>query len=199
MTDYNEIKMCAVDLQRYAEKIMVIEEKLRLKTRVINHSTLKKTVDMLSLCAAYPLPCSELGILGVDYIMTSQGFRFIITKSPAQYLSNRKTKYTFENKYYMVLSTGGVGRLLFTGVNHDNYGATDAVWGRFVRFLEGHKALEYDTINGEWVYEMEDGIELYSEFPHIIKEYQSEFDAVLREYKISLLQKQLNQLIDEKE
>ena len=110
-------------------------------------------------------------------------------------LNTENMHYKFdENKNYIQLDNGNIGRLMFGAVDSIDYPSTDIIWKEFKDMLLSYNPLDWDDMNFNYVYSEEDGVRLYKDFAEIYRIYRNKFDEVLKASKIRRLEKQLSKL-----
>ena len=161
----------------------------------ISTTNLEFIINKLSFCEKFDIPLrSVVSSYGNSLKLYGWGSTdFNIIHNP--YLTNKQTHYKFdENKNYIQLDNGNIGRLMFGTIDSVDYPSTDSVWKEFKDTLLSYNPLDWDDMNFNYVYSEEDGVRLYKDFAEIYRIYKNKFDEVLKASKIQRLEKQLSKL-----
>ena len=161
----------------------------------ISTTNLEFIINKLSFCEKFDIPLrSVVSSYGNSLKLYGWGSTdFNIIHNP--YLTNKQTHYKFdENKNYIQLDNGNIGRLMFGNVDSVDYPSTDIIWKEFKDTLLSYNPLDWDDMNFNYVYSEEDGVRLYKDFAEIYRIYRNKFDEVLKASKIRRLEKQLSKL-----
>lgn len=161
----------------------------------ISTTNLEFIINKLSFCEKFDIPLRlVVSSYGDSLKLYGSGYTdFHIVHKPN--LTNKQTHYKFdENKNYIQLDNGNIGRLMFGTIDPIDYPSTDIVWKEFKDTLLSYNPLDWDDMNFNYVYSEEDGVRLYKDFNGIYKIYKNKFDEVLKASKIQQLEKQLNKL-----
>ena len=161
----------------------------------ISTTNLEFIINKLSFCEKFDIPLrSVVSSYGNSLKLYGSGSTdFNIIHNP--YLTNKQTHYKFdENKNYIQLDNGNIGRLMFGTIDSTDYPSTDIIWKEFKDTLLSYNPLDWDDMNFNYVYNEEDGVRLYKDFAEIYRIYKNKFDEVLKASKIQRLEKQLSKL-----
>ena len=161
----------------------------------ISTTNLEFIINKLSFCEKFDIPLRlVVSSYGNSLKLYGAGSTdFNIVHNP--YLTNKQTHYKFdENKNYIQLDNGNIGRLMFSDVDSTDYPSTDIIWKEFKDTLLSYNPLDWDDMNFNYVYSEEDGVRLYKDFAEIYRIYKNKFDEVLKASKIQQLEKQLSKL-----
>ena len=161
----------------------------------ISTTNLEFIINKLSFCEKFDIPLRlVVSSYGNSLKLYGAGSTdFNIVHNP--YLTNKQTHYKFdENKNYIQLDNGNIGRLMFGTIDSIDYPSTDIIWKEFKDTLLSYNPLDWDDMNFNYVYSEEDGVRLYKDFAEIYRIYRNKFDEVLKASKIRRLEKQLSKL-----
>lgn len=161
----------------------------------VSTTNLEFIINKLSFCEKFDIPLrSVVSSYGNSLKLYGWGSTdFNIIHNP--YLTNKQTHYKFdENKNYIQLDNGNIGRLMFGTIDSVDYPGTDIIWKEFKDTLLSYNPLDWDDMNFNYVYSEEDGVRLYKDFAEIYRIYKNKFDEVLKTSKIQRLEKQLSKL-----
>lgn len=161
----------------------------------ITTDNLEYTIKRLSISEAYDIPLKQIyssyGEHGV--MLCSNGLDFIVSSNPD--IANSVNHFELDKeKEYIQLSNGNIGRLMFRGMKIDYYGETNDIWEEFKNELISYNSVDYDDMNFNYIYTMEDGIRLYKDFDKIFTKYQKKFDETIKDIKIKSLEQQIERL-----
>ena len=161
----------------------------------MNDSGITYNLSLLKLCNKYGLKLNEVKNYNVyNLCLRSNGVDFVICHIP--YICNPTNKVKFEESDYIQLSNGNIGRLMFphTRDTDMNYSISDPVWNNFKDELLSYNCIDYDKMNFNYVYSMEDGLRLYHDFDSIYKKYAEKFNALYKVVKINKMKEELKKL-----
>lgn len=115
---------------------------------------------------------------------------FIVTKHP--HLTNSATKFKFDDNQYVQLDNGNVGCLMF--VTPEFWGDVQPIWEDFLEEFKSFNPVDWDDMNFNFVYTLEDGKKLFKAFPEIDEKYRNLMAEKVKESKIAQLKFQLAKL-----
>lgn len=184
-------------------KLKLLQEALDNITQVnksddninIPTNNLEYAIKRLSISEDYNIPFNELysNYSGDGAMLCSNGLDFIVSSNI--YIANSVNHFEFDKqKEYIQLINGNIGRLMFSGMKTDYYGETNDIWEEFKNELISYNPVDYDDMNFNYVYTMEDGIRLYKDFDKIYTKYQKKFDEAIKDVKIKFLEQQIEKL-----
>lgn len=162
----------------------------------MNEGGITYNLSLLKLCNKYDLKINEVKNYSTcNFCLRSNNVDFVIVKNPYVYNPHNKAKFN-EGIDYVQLSNGNIGRLMFphTGVGDMNYSISDPIWNKFIKELLSYNCIDYDKMNFNYVYNMEDGLRLYHDFDLIYKKYAEKFNSLYKEIKINKLKEELKKL-----
>lgn len=161
----------------------------------ITTDNIEHTIKRISISEAYDIPLNRIysSYGGYGVRLCSNGLDFIVSSNPN--IANSVNHFKFDKeKEYIQLSNGNIGRLMFIGMNTDYYGETNDIWEEFKNELISYNTVDYDDMNFNYIYTMEDGIRLYKDFDKIYAKYQNKFDEAIKDIKIKSLEQQIERL-----
>lgn len=116
-------------------------------------------------------------------------------------LTNKVTKYKFTSgEWYIKFDCGGCGRLNL--IRNERLAYTEEctkVWEAFCDKIQSYNPVDWDELNKEWVFTVEDGMRLYSHIEEIIADAKKAMENAVKKYKIEQLKAELNSLEQEDE
>ena len=158
-------------------------------------NNLEYAIKRLSISEDYNIPFNELysNYSGDGAMLCSNGLDFIVSSNI--YIANSVNHFEFDKeKEYIQLINGNIGRLMFSGMKTDYYGETNDIWEEFKNELISYNTVDYDDMNFNYIYTMEDGIRLYKDFDKVFTKYQKKFDETIKDIKIKSLEQQIERL-----
>lgn len=121
-----------------------------------------------------------------------------ILKGDSFHLNCKATSYEFDpDTYYVVWDNGNIGRLMF--INEAYYYDVEEEWSAFEQKLLSFNPLDYDTLNNEYVYDIENGKKLIDAYRHIYAETSAAMMVKVKEAKRKKLLQQLKKLDQDQE
>lgn len=183
MTD-QEIKY---DLEKCI-KILDLESEIRRKYRQFH--SIEDIKRVLEICEKYGVNPSDCDEFGFKY---NHGFNF---KFVQEYrLTNRRTRYKIAKDEWCIRFQLDLGRLNFiNGATDDIYAATDGIWKDFVNVILSYEPLDYDLLNYNYIFSIENGYRLWKDFDSIYRDYHKKFSKVVKEFEIKKLEDELKKL-----
>lgn len=158
---------------------------------------IEELADILGISEMYGIPIKEFYSHSYGYFLNGgHGFGFKILKKPI--ISNSETRYEpSDSVWHMLVNTGGCGRLNFCG-NYDPHllygGKANDVWDRFNDTILSYHPCDYDRVNNEYIFSVQNGYELYKDFDEIYTETKSAFEECVKEYRVRELEEKLAKL-----
>lgn len=159
--------------------------------------TLETLPDILSIVSETDIKIEELNVVYgslCEFAPVGGGFGIYISHGYS--LGCPTTKYKFdETKWYARFSCNGCGRLNIINDSTIAYrGEPDAVWNEFLDKIKSYSPLDYDDMNNEYIFTLQDGYRLFKDFPTLLKDVRTKMQSAVKAYKIQQLQSQLDKL-----
>lgn len=157
----------------------------------------EELANVLEISEMYHIPLEAFYSHYYGYVLNGgHGFGFKILKKPL--ISNSVTHYKpSDDVWYMLVNTGGCGRLNFCG-SYDSHllygGKANDVWDRFNDTILTYHPYDYDCINKEYIFSVQNGYELYKDFDEIYTSTKTEFEECIKEYRVRELEEKLAKL-----
>lgn len=158
---------------------------------------IEELADILEISEMYGIPLKEFYSYSYGYFLNGgHGFGFKILKKPL--LTNSETHYKpSDSVWHMRVNNGGCGRLNFCG-SYDSHllygGKANDVWDRFNDTILAYHPYDYDRINKEYIFSVQNGYELYKDFDEIYTSTKTEFEECIKEYRVRELEEKLAKL-----
>ena len=112
-------------------------------------------------------------------------------------LVNSHTGYHQNKEEVLVIWSEPCGRLAF--VNERYYWAINNEWDEFMNILKSYEPLDYDTINNEYIYDIEHGKKLIADYKDIVSNFEEKLHSKVNEILIQDKREQLKKLQEELE
>lgn len=160
--------------------------------------TIERLLEVLEISEKYGIPLDEIrDYCGFELVDKYRDFRFLFCHEYT--LSNRETFYEFcKSKWYIRLTFGGSGRFNFvmdTGyLSGSLYDKVNESYQAFIERLMSYSPLDYDRINGEYLFTVENGYRLYKDFKEIYETTKTAINNELKDFKIKQLKAELEKL-----
>lgn len=152
------------------------------------------------------LLCEYADELGIElkekyyYPKIEYGF-FVINsqiKAGKKYnLTNSTTKYEQNGKDTIIIWNESCGRLAF--VNERYWYAVEDEWNDFMNVLKSYSPLDYDDINNNYIYDLENGKKLIADYDKIVGSFQDKANKKVKEVQLADKKKELELLQKELE
>lgn len=146
--------------------------------------------------------CKQLKVLGYDWGEVQFGTYgkihgdFILYKG-GRNLSNRTTKYRFDDEeYYIHWDNGNVGRYMFL-VDADYSEEETKIWEEFRSELISYNPLDYDGYNCHMIYNIEDGKRLMNDYEDICDRTREKFRKYSTKKKLEKAKEKYEKLLAE--
>lgn len=158
---------------------------------------IEELADILEISEMYGIPIKEFYSYSFGYFLNGgHGFGFKILKKPT--ISNSVTRYEpSDSVWYMLVSTGGCGRLNFHGDYNANLmyvGKANDIWERFETTILSYHPYDYDPLNDEYIFSVESGYLLYKEFDEIYTKTKAAYEEYVKECLVRELEEKLAKL-----
>lgn len=135
-----------------------------------------------------------------DYPSVEHGYLRVnrqIRADKGYHLTNSYTGYHQNKEEIFVIWHEPCGRLAF--VNNLYYWAIDNEWDEFMNILKSYEPLDYDPINEKYIYDIEHGKKLITDYKDIVSNFKEKLHSKINEILIQDKRKQLKQLQEELE
>ena len=112
-------------------------------------------------------------------------------------LTNSATKYEQNGKDSLVIWHESCGRLAF--VNRDYWWDIADEWNEFMNVLKSYNPLDYDELNNNYIYDIENGKRLINDYGKIYQDFMEKVNKKIKEIDIANKKKELERLQKELE
>ena len=156
--------------------------------------TIERLVDALEISEKYGIPLDEIrDYCGFELVDKYRDFKFYFCHGDK--LLNKETFYKFDtSKWYIRLTFGGCGRFNFVTDPRCLYEKTNELYQAFLEKLISYSPLDYDRLNGEYLFTVENGYRLYKDFKEIYETTKTAINNELKNFKIKQLKAELEKL-----
>ena len=113
------------------------------------------------------------------------------------WLTNSATKYEQNGKDSLVIWDESCGRLAF--VNRDYWWDIDDEWKEFMNVLKSYNPLDYDELNNNYIYDIENGKRLINDYDKICQDFMEKVNKKIKEVDIANKKKEIEKLQKELE
>ena len=113
------------------------------------------------------------------------------------HLTNSTTNYAQNGDSTIVIWSESCGRLAFV---HDKYWwDIEDEWDEFMSVLISYNPIDYDKINNNYIYDLENGKRLIADYDKIVKDFQNKVNKKIKEVDLANKRKELERLQKELE
>lgn len=182
------------------EDLVVVQETLanmRMLKKKYPDFTCEQLCDVLTINEKYGIPIEDIYVCyGYKMKVKYGSFDFVICHG--YNLTNSKTHYKQnKNDWYIRFSSGGIGRFNFIqdwGGGSLFSDEVNDLYDKFIEKIKGYNPVDYDSLNAEYLFTVEDGYRLYKDFEKIFEETRSLINNELKNIKIKQLKSELENL-----
>lgn len=186
MTEYQK------DLE-IAKKVMADGEMLYKKYKYRNVSDI---VEVLSIAVECDIPIESLNKDGYGIRLTPSYAYFDFYFCHGYQLAIKNTKAKFSKSQWNIRFTcGGCGILSLCKDGQIAYEeAPQQIWKNFLEWVRSYSPIDWDDVNNEYVFSVENGYRLYRDFKAKYDETRKQMDNAVAKYKIEKLQAEIRRL-----
>ena len=157
----------------------------------------EELANVLEISEMYHIPLEAFYSHCYGYVLNGgHGFGFKILKKPL--ISNSVTHYKPSDEvWYMLVNTGGCGRLNFRGNYNGNLmygGKANDIWERFETTILSYHPYDYDPMNDEYIFSVESGYLLYKDFDEIYTKTKAAYEEYAKEFLVREYEEKLAKL-----
>jgi len=183
----NEVQQ---DLQT-ARQIIAASDKLYHKYRRSNIQHLARILTVATECN---VPWIDLELSGGKVKMNKcpLGYRFYFDHEFD--LVNTATNAQPEMAKWYIHFSGNAGPLNFTGSQYAYKPELNKVWKDFLKWIQSYDPIDWDDMNYEYVFSLENGLRLYHDFQTGYDKFYQEMNKAVCRYKMAELQAQIDAL-----
>lgn len=111
-------------------------------------------------------------------------------------ITNRATKYVFDDEKYYIHWVVNVGKYMFVSDSQD-YCDIDEEWEEFEKKLHSYNPMEWDEHNDHIIYSIEDGKRLADDYENICQEIRGKIRKKLAEKELARAKEKYDKLLNE--
>lgn len=186
------------------EKHLAIAKRIVKDTNLLAKEYERKTpqqvVNLLSVALECDIPPEEMSVGAWDTIKLKDSYRSFEFNVVHKYrLTNKTTHQTLtDSKWYIHFGCGGCGRLNLCASSAYAYKAeAEDVWVNFLKRIQGYNPIDWDGVNNDYIFSVENGYRLYKDFGNIYKEAVNAMRQTIAKYKKAELEAELKRLDEE--
>lgn len=183
------------------EKHLAIAKRIVKDTQVLaedyRNLTPQQIVELLSAAIECDIPPEEMSIDGWHKIKLKRhygGFEFVVVHNYK--LTNKTTYEQLDgSKCYICFGCGGCGRLnLCASSTYAYKEEAEEVWVDFLQQIQEYNPIDWDAINNEYIFSVENGYRLYKDFGNIYKQAVNDMRRAIATYKKAELEAEIERL-----
>lgn len=108
------------------------------------------------------------------------------------HLTNSATQYKQNGEDSIVIWAESCGRLAF--VSDRYWWDIENEWREFMNVLKSYEPLDYDELNNNYIYDLENGKRLIQDYDKIVKDFMDKVNKKIKEVEIANKKKELERL-----
>jgi hypothetical protein len=174
------------------EKIKAIEEYLKYFP---NDSNAKNNLKLCQYADELGLKLNGSNYPRVDWkhcLINSE-----IRAGKEYHLTNSTTKYKFNGEDTIIIWSAPAGRLTF--VRDEYWWDIADEWDEFMNVLKSYNPLDYDELNDNYIYNLENGKRLINDYKKIVDDFMEKVNNKIKKVELEKKKKQLELLQKELE
>lgn len=162
--------------------------------------TPQQVIDLLSAAIECDIPPEEMSVGAWDMVKLKRRYcRFEFDVVHNYRLTNKTTHQKLNDKeWYIHFGCGGCGRLNLCASSTYVYKAeAEDVWVNFLKRIQEYNPIDWDGVNNEYIFSIENGYRLYKDFGNIHKQAVNDMHRAIAKYKKADLEAELKRLDEE--
>ena len=186
------------------EKHLAMAKRIVKDTNTLNKEykgqTPQQVVELLSAAIECDIPPEEMYVGGWHMIKLKCHYgNFCFDVVHNYRLTNKTTHQTLDDsKWYIYFSCGGCGRLNLCASSTYAYKAeAEDVWVDFLKRIQEYSPIDWDSVNHDYIFSVEDGYKLYKDFGNIYKQAVNDMRRAIAAYKKAALEAEIKRLDEE--
>ena len=186
------------------EKHLAMAKRIVKDTNTLNKEykgqTPQQVVELLSAAIECDIPPEEMYVGGWHMIKLKCHYgNFCFDVVHNYRLTNKTTHQTLDDsKWYIHFSCGGCGRLNLCASSTYAYKAeAEDVWVDFLKRIQEYSPIDWDSVNHDYIFSVEDGYKLYKDFGNIYKQAVNDMRRAIAAYKKAALEAEIKRLDEE--
>lgn len=139
----------------------------------------------------------ELGFELTDYYYPRIEYGFFVINRQIKVgkgyaLTNSATKYEQNGKDSLVIWSEPTGRYAF--VSGEYYGDIIDEWEEFIDILKSYNPLDYDELNDNYIYDIENGKKLINDYKDIVNDLEKKINKKIKMVQLEKKKKEIERL-----
>lgn len=186
------------------EKHLSIAKRIVKDTKVLTKEysgqTPQQVVELLSAAIECDIPPEEMSVDGWCMIRLKRHYCSFCFDVVHKYrLTNKTTHETLnDSNWYIHFGCGGCGRLNLCASSAYAYKAeTEDVWVNFLKRIQEYNPIDWDSVNNDYIFSVENGYKLYKDFGDIYKQAINAMRRTIAIYKKAELEAEIERLDEE--
>lgn len=166
-------------------------------TKEYNGQTPQQVVELLSAAIERDIPPEEMSVDGWHMIKLKRRYCSFCFDVVHNYrLTNKTTHQTLNySKWYIHFGYGGCGRLNLCASSTYAYKAeAEDVWVNFLKRIQEYNPIDWDGVNNDYIFSVENGYKLYKDFGDIYKQAVNDMRRAIAAYKKAELEAEIKRL-----
>lgn len=183
------------------EKHLFLAKRIVKDTQVLaeyyRDLTPRQVVELLSVAIECDIPPEEMSIDGWHMIRLKYHYNSFCFDVVHNYrLTNKTTHQTLnDSKWYIHFGCGGRGRLNLCASSIYAYKAeAEDVWVNFLKRIQEYNPIDWDSVNNDYIFSVENGYKLYKDFGDIDKQAVNDMRRAIATYKKAELEAEIKRL-----
>ena len=187
-------------LEKHLALAKRIVKDTKILTKEYNGQTPQQLVELLSAAIECDIPPEEMYVNGwhmIDLKCHYGSFCFDVVHNYR--LTNKTTHQTLnDSKWYIHFGCGGCGRLNLCVSSAYAYKAeAEDVWVNFLKRIQEYNPIDWDSLNHDYIFSVENGYKLYKDFGDIYKQAVNDMRRAIATYKKAELEAEIKRLDEE--
>ena len=183
------------------EKHLALAKRIVKDTQVLTKEykgqTPQQVVELLSAAIECDIPPEEMSVNGWQMIKLKRrycSFEFDVVHNYR--LTNKTTHQKLnDSKWYIHFGCGGCGRLNLCASSDYAYKAeAEDVWVNFLKRIQEYNPIDWDGVNNDYIFSVENGYKLYKDFGDIYKQAVNDMHRAIAVYKKAELEAEIKRL-----
>ena len=183
------------------EKHLALAKRIVKDTQVLTKEykgqTPQQVVELLSAAIECDIPPEEMSVNGWQMIKLKRrycSFEFDVVHNYG--LTNKTTHQKLnDSKWYIHFGCGGCGRLNLCASSDYAYKAeAEDVWVIFLKRIQEYNPIDWDGVNNDYIFSVENGYKLYKDFGDIYKQAVNDMHRAIAVYKKAELEAEIKRL-----
>lgn len=187
------------------EKHLALAKRIVKDTNTLNKEykgqTPQQVVELLSAAIECNIPPEEMYVDGWHMIKLKCHYgNFCFDVVHNYRLTNKTTHQTLnDSNWYIYFGCGGCGRLnLCPSSTYAYKEEAEDVWVNFLKRIQEYNPIDWDSLNHDYIFSVENGYKLYKDFGDIYKQAVNDMRRAIAAYKKAELEAEIKRLDEER-